>query len=61
VARIQRLDHARIGGRGHYWIGSESGPSVFDAALFYFIDVVARAFIDRFACDVVVQGEWPLP
>lgn len=45
-------------GRGKYFIGSEANPGIPDAALFYFEDVeVARAFVQRFACGIVLlQG-----
>jgi len=45
-------------GRGHYFIGTETNPGIPDAALFYFETVeAAHAFVDRFACGVVLlQG-----
>jgi len=42
-------------GRGSYFIGSETNPGIPDAALFYFENLeVARAFVERFACGIVL-------
>lgn len=44
-----------VAGRGNFWVGSEAGPGLADAALFYFNDVeTARAFVNRFACGIVL-------
>jgi hypothetical protein len=46
-------------GRDRYWQGSQSGPNLRDAALFYFVDIgVAKAFVDHFGCEPLTQGEW---
>lgn len=48
-------DHA---GREGYFTGSETVPGRQDAALFYFVDAkIAAAFVDRFACGLVVGRE----
>jgi hypothetical protein len=46
-------------GKGRHWVGADVEPGRADAALFYFVDARdAVAFIDRFACGVLV-GQYP--
>jgi hypothetical protein len=46
-------------GKDRHWVGADGGAGRADAALLYFIDVRdAAAFIDRFACGVLV-GQYP--
>jgi hypothetical protein len=41
-----------------YFTGSETEPGRQDAALFYFVDArMAAAFVDRFACGLIVGRE----
>jgi hypothetical protein len=48
-------------GKSAYWVGSEAGASRIDAALFYFIEAKsAAAFVDRFSCGLVLDGEPPV-
>jgi hypothetical protein len=47
-------------GRSGYFTGAQAGAGLRDAALFYFIDAkVAAAFVDRFACGLIIGGEPP--
>ena len=43
-----------------YYIGTEAGPGLQDAALFYFLDAnMGAAFIDRLACGLIVGRQSP--
>ena len=45
-------------GKAGYFTGAETGAGLRDAALFYFLDAkVAAAFVDRFACGLIVGRE----
>ena len=45
-------------GKAGYFTGAEAGNGLRDAALFYFLDAkLAAAFVDRFACGLVVGCE----
>jgi hypothetical protein len=47
-------------GRGGYFTGAHAGPGLQDAALFYFVDAkMAAAFVDRFACGLIIGREPP--
>jgi hypothetical protein len=47
-------------GKVGYFTGAQAGAGLQDAALFYFIDAkVAAAFVDRFACGLVIGHEPP--
>ena len=47
-------------GKDRYFNGSETVAGRQDAALFYFLDVkIATAFVDRFACGLIVGHEPP--
>jgi hypothetical protein len=47
-------------GKAGYFTGAQAGARLPDAALFYFIDAkVAAAFVDRFACGLIIGGEPP--
>ena len=47
-------------GKAGYFTGAQAGAGLQDAALFYFIDAkVAAAFVDRFACGLVIGHEPP--
>jgi hypothetical protein len=46
-------------GKGSYFTSAQAGPGRQDAALFYFVDAeMAAAFVDRFACGLVI-GDAP--
>jgi hypothetical protein len=43
-----------------YFTGAQAGAWLQDAALFYFIDAkVAAAFVNRFACGLIIGREVP--
>jgi len=47
-------------GRDGYFTGSETVAGRQDAALFYFLDAkIATAFVDRFACGLIVGRDAP--
>ena len=47
-------------GRVRYFAGSETVAGRQDAALFYFVDAkMAAAFVDRFACGLIIGREAP--
>ena len=47
-------------GRDAYFTGSETVAGRQDAALFYFVDAkLAAAFVDRFACGLIIGREAP--
>jgi hypothetical protein len=47
-------------GKGGYFTGARAGPGLRDAALFYFVDAdMAAAFVDRFACGLIIGREPP--
>ncbi len=51
------LDHQI--GKQRYWSATASRAHNGEAVFFYFLTVEdAKAFIDRFACGLSVQGEW---
>jgi hypothetical protein len=47
-------------GKAGYFTGAQAGAGLQDAALFYFNDArVASAFINRFACALIIGREPP--
>jgi hypothetical protein len=47
-------------GKAGYFTGAQAGAGLRDAALFYFIDAkMAAAFVDRFACGLIIGREAP--
>jgi hypothetical protein len=52
------LDHHS--GNGDYFTGAQAGAGLRDAALFYFVDAkMAAAFVDRFACGLIIGRDPP--
>ncbi|MGO8921124.1 MAG: hypothetical protein ACLQJR_35005 [Stellaceae bacterium] len=49
-------------GKAKYWHGAGSSAYGAETVFFYFLTVeAAKAFVDRFACGLSVQGEWAEP
>jgi hypothetical protein len=49
--------HARKSG---YFTGAQAGPGLQDVAIFYFVDEkMAAAFVDHFACGLIIGREPP--
>jgi hypothetical protein len=47
-------------GKGGYFAGAQAGAGLQDAALFYFVEAdMAAAFVDRFACGLIVAVKRP--
>jgi hypothetical protein len=47
-------------GKNGYFTGAQAGAGLQDAALFYFADAkMAAAFVDRFACGLIMGREPP--
>jgi hypothetical protein len=47
-------------GKAGYFTGAQAGAGLQDAALFYFVDAkIAAAFVDRFACGLIIGREAP--
>jgi hypothetical protein len=47
-------------GKDRYWSGGAGDHS--DGACFYFLSVdSAKGFVDRFGCELLVQGDWGNP
>jgi hypothetical protein len=47
-------------GRGGYFTGAQAAPGLQDAALFYFVEAkMAAAFVDRFACGLIIGRDAP--
>jgi hypothetical protein len=50
----------RHAGESAYFTGAEAGAGLRDGALFYVVDQkMAAAFVDRFACALIVSREAP--
>lgn len=50
----------RHAGKAGYFNGAETGAGLRDAVLFYFLDPkLAAAFVDHFACGLVIGRELP--
>src|ERR1700730_2301488 len=48
-------------GKRGYFTGAKAGAGLQDAALLYFIDAkIAAAFVDRFACRLIIGREAPV-
>jgi hypothetical protein len=47
-------------GKAGYFTGAQAGAGLRDAALFYFVETkMAAAFVDRFACGLIIGREPP--